>query len=238
MLCYPFPQQTFQQHVNIVPAPVGINGIFMPPRQEININFGSRYQIAIPPPPPPPAPPKEKDKTLPPKKDEADKKCGDKKKDQKPPKKPEAKKDAKKEEPKKKETKKESPKKNRFAPPPLLPGTNYMFPTEHTQLHIFQRAAKVWEDKYKGVELKVKIFKVDTQSSVKSVIERTLGVTDAEKCKGWAISEVLERGDGQWAKGSTIEYASDKAKGTLASMGWNARRGDALPPVWVVVHKA
>lgn len=39
-------------------------------------------------------------------------------------------------------------------------------------------------------------------------------------------------------QGTTIEYTSDKANGTLASMGWTAKRGDSTPPVWVTVHKA
>jgi hypothetical protein len=38
-------------------------------------------------------------------------------------------------------------------------------------------------------------------------------------------------------QGTTIEYGSDKAKGTLASMGWNHKRGNGLPPVWVAVYK-
>lgn len=39
------------------------------------------------------------------------------------------------------------------------------------------------------------------------------------------------------SQGTTIEYDGDKAGGSLASMGWTGKRGDALPPVWVVVHK-
>lgn len=38
-------------------------------------------------------------------------------------------------------------------------------------------------------------------------------------------------------QGTAIEYDGDKAGGSLASMGWTGKRGDALPPVWVVVHK-
>ena len=38
-------------------------------------------------------------------------------------------------------------------------------------------------------------------------------------------------------QGTTIEYDSDKAKGTLKSMGWSAKRGDSLPAVWLVVHQ-
>lgn len=39
------------------------------------------------------------------------------------------------------------------------------------------------------------------------------------------------------SQGTTIEYDGDKAGRSLASMGWTGKRGDALPPVWVVVHK-
>lgn len=90
------------------------------------------------------------------------------------------------------------------------------------------------------------------------VIENVLG----GKCepKGWAITEVVEKGDGAWAKvrcvfpslsllhvwwsmltiasqGSTIEHGGDKGNGSLANMGWTGKRGESLPPVWVVVHK-
>lgn len=41
---------------------------------------------------------------------------------------------------------------------------------------------------------------VDTQASVKSVIERVMSSTDAKECKKWAISEVMERGGGAWFK--------------------------------------
>lgn len=36
------------------------------------------------------------------------------------------------------------------APPKLRDGMNYMFPAEHTKLHIFNKSSRVWEDKYKG----------------------------------------------------------------------------------------
>ena len=38
-------------------------------------------------------------------------------------------------------------------------------------------------------------------------------------------------------QGTTIEYTSPKANGTLKSMGWSKKCGDTLPPVWLVVHK-
>lgn len=39
-------------------------------------------------------------------------------------------------------------------------------------------------------------------------------------------------------QGTTIEYDGDRAGSSLSSMGWTGKRGDSLPPVWVVVHKA
>lgn len=114
------------------------------------------------------------------------------------------------------------------------------------------------------------------------VMENVLKGSDASK---WALTEVVEKGDGAWAKvrfpctiqlpslhltspylsllfvlhfpdlllirvfsasltqplsfsqGTTIEYAGARAGCSLASMGWTAKRGDVLPPVWVVVHK-
>jgi hypothetical protein len=96
--------------------------------------------------------------------------------------------------------------------------------------------------------------------------------------KGWAITEVVEKGDGAWAKvcdssearirafpklnfltafnihfgphsirskanissptqGTTIEHGGERAGASLSSMGWTGKRGDGLPPVWVVVHR-
>lgn len=39
------------------------------------------------------------------------------------------------------------------------------------------------------------------------------------------------------SQGTTIPYNSDKAAGSLSSMGWDAKRGKERGPVWLVVHK-
>lgn len=89
--------------------------------------------------------------------------------------------------------------------------------------------------------------------TVRMVIEHTLRKS-GEECEDWACTEVQEVGDGEWKKvstnsdsedsdiddffqGTTIDYDSDKANGTLNSMGWSPKRGDKAPPVWLVVHK-
>ena len=38
-------------------------------------------------------------------------------------------------------------------PPQLRAGMNYMFPAEHTKLHIFNKSSRVWEDKHSGKSL-------------------------------------------------------------------------------------
>jgi hypothetical protein len=38
-------------------------------------------------------------------------------------------------------------------PPQLGAGMNYMFPAQHTKLHIFNKSSKLWEDKHKGKSL-------------------------------------------------------------------------------------
>ncbi|KAM3413978.1 hypothetical protein BST61_g10644 [Cercospora zeina] len=126
--------------------------------------------------------------------------------------------------------------------PTLAPGVNYMFPSKksHTKLHVFNKCSPVWEDKYKSKQLAFKIFKVSTGFSVRNVIERVLGKDegDAEGCGKWAATECHEVGEGAWKKGTTIPYSDDKAAGALASMGWDQKRGNERPPVWLVVHKA
>lgn len=51
------------------------------------------------------------------------------------------------------EEKKEEKIKNPDAPPKLDEGVNYMFDKGHTMLHIFNKAAPIWEEKYQKQEL-------------------------------------------------------------------------------------
>ena len=97
------------------------------------------------------------------------------------------------------------------------------------------------------------MFKVSVNFTVKMVIENVRRTTESDACKGWAVTEAVEIGGGNWAKvisilpevvncinavqGSTIEYNSAKSDGKLKDMAWSTKRGDKLPPVWLVVHK-
>ncbi|KAF2720082.1 hypothetical protein K431DRAFT_249878 [Polychaeton citri CBS 116435] len=124
---------------------------------------------------------------------------------------------------------------NTFSPPSIRSGANYLFHRDHTELHIFTKAAEIWSEKYQGQQLEYKEFKVATNFTVKNVIERIVA-RDADKAE-WAASEVIEMGGGEWRQGTTFEYSSDKAKGQLADVGWDSKRGRCLPPVWLCIHK-
>lgn len=118
--------------------------------------------------------------------------------------------------------KKRKPKNNPWAPPKLDDGVNYMFPKEedHTMLHIFNKAAPVWKEKYRTQKLSVvpqfslptkgtdektrnfkifKIFKVSVNFTPDDVIENTLALNSVDPID-WAITETYEAGDGQWVK--------------------------------------
>ena len=91
---------------------------------------------------------------------------------------------------------------NPAAPPSLPPGVNYLFPPrgEHTILHVFNKSSKkVWEGGYKGQKLAFKMFKVATSFCVKGVVENVLKI-EKGKGEGWAVTEVVERGGGEWVK--------------------------------------
>ena len=62
-------------------------------------------------------------------------------------------------------------------PPTLRPGINYMFPKEHTILHIFNKASPIWEKKYRGQALYVifastfGVIRIKTDQRLISTIE-------------------------------------------------------------------
>ncbi|KXT13581.1 hypothetical protein AC579_8095 [Pseudocercospora musae] len=124
-----------------------------------------------------------------------------------------------------------------YAPPSLRPGINYLFPSSHTILHIFSKAAPIWHERFHGQNLNFKIFRVATCFTPRNIIERIVTKNKGEgECKGWAVTEVVEAGDGVWRKGTTVLYDGE-GKGDLKALGWNEKRGKELPPVWLVVHK-
>lgn len=72
-------------------------------------------------------------------------------------------------------------------------------------LHIFNKAAPIWEEKFHGKAYDFKIFKVAVGFSVKDVVDRVMMRKKGEEekhggCKGWGITEVVEVGDGRFVK--------------------------------------
>ncbi|KAI6824443.1 hypothetical protein KC332_g8892 [Hortaea werneckii] len=257
-----------------IPGPVGINALFTyPPLLSQNTAAPAQTEekaatkekpkaptkkILIPPLPPPPAaapaisttksqkkedPASAKEDSKP-KEEKKEEKKEDKKEDKKEGKK-EEKKDTKPEEKSKEEPKKKKKVINTYLPPKIPVGTNFWFAAEFTQLHIFNKGVKIWEERWRGDRKAFKAFTVDIHWPVRSIIERTRYHNNAETtteqqaaaCNGWAVTEVIEVGDNTFFKGTTVAYGSDKAKVSLASMGWNGKRGKSLPPVWLTVHK-
>lgn len=74
-----------------------------------------------------------------------------------------------------------------------------MHAPSHTKLHIFNKAAHVWDSKYKTETLAFKIFKVSTQFTVRDIVERVIKGKPKEDVK-WAVTEVFEAGGGEWMK--------------------------------------
>ncbi|KAG9557521.1 hypothetical protein KCU71_g10800, partial [Aureobasidium melanogenum] len=120
------------------------------------------------------------------------------------------------------------------APIPPLPGMKYIYPKHHTCLHVILRT-KVWESLVPA-NLVAKTFYVPCVMTITELIEQLMG-TEGDKCKGWALTEVQEKGDGVFVKGMSVEYGGDKAALALKGVGWNEKNGAERPPVWMVLHK-
>jgi hypothetical protein len=110
----------------------------------------------------------------------------------------------------------------------------YIYPKKSTCIHVICKV-KVWESADKN--FKCKTFHVGTTMTISELIEHMMG-KEGDACKGWALTEVTEKGDGTFDKGTTVEFGNDKAGGTLAAVGWTDKNGGERPPVWLVLHKA
>ncbi|KAI5244866.1 hypothetical protein E4T43_03492 [Aureobasidium subglaciale] len=119
------------------------------------------------------------------------------------------------------------------APFPNLPGMKYIYPKHNTCIHVILRC-KVWESCDK--DFTCKTFLVPTILSINELLEQLIG-REGEVCNGWVLTEVMEKGDGGFEKGTSVEFGGDKAGGTLRAVGWSEKNGGERPPVWVVLHQ-
>ncbi|GAB7346683.1 hypothetical protein MBLNU459_g1805t1 [Dothideomycetes sp. NU459] len=115
------------------------------------------------------------------------------------------------------------------------PRIKYLYPKKSTCIHVI-RHVKVWEH---GSSRKFlcRVFRVPVLMSVGELIENLMG-KEGDACTGWAVTEVTEMGDGVFAKGTTVEFVADRARGPLSALGWDEGRGSSRPPVWLVLHKS
>ena len=107
-----------------------------------------------------------------------------------------------------------------------------MYPKHHTCLHVLR--AKVWEVCCPPAKaLVAKTFFVPCATTAKELMEQLLG----KEATGWALTEVVEKGDGEWYKEVTVVWGDAKAEQGVKGLGWTESRGGERPPVWVVLHE-
>lgn len=107
-----------------------------------------------------------------------------------------------------------------------------MYAKHHTCLHVLR--AKVWEVSCTAAKsLVAKTFFVPCNTTAEELIEQLLG----KQGEGWALTEVVEKGDGEWMKGGTVVWGDGKARGAVKVLGWSEKRGAEREPVWVVLHQ-
>jgi len=81
--------------------------------------------------------------------------------------------------------------------------------------------------------LVAKTFFVPCATTAKELMEQLLG----KEATGWALTEVVEKGDGEWYKEVTVVWGDAKAELGVKGLGWTESRGGERPPVWVVLHE-
>ncbi|KAH0542305.1 hypothetical protein GP486_008648 [Trichoglossum hirsutum] len=116
----------------------------------------------------------------------------------------------------------------------LPAGTSYLFPKKHTTVYVVKGSFDPLANP--RTEFDFWMFKVPTILTVGDLIHQLGARTGgSDKC---GVTELLEVGDGSWAKGVTIFLNDDnQKKQALAALGWDETRGAAKPPVWLKLHK-
>ncbi|KAF2807688.1 uncharacterized protein BDZ99DRAFT_62698 [Mytilinidion resinicola] len=115
------------------------------------------------------------------------------------------------------------------------PGYNILFSKEYCSIHVFVMDNPPWADDANTNQAEVQKFHADCNWNVKQLME---ALRPGQDCSAWAITEVVEKGDGKWARGSTFVYTSERAGFPLTVVGWTKNRRDGdKGAVWVWMHK-
>ncbi|PGH21581.1 hypothetical protein AJ80_03141 [Polytolypa hystricis UAMH7299] len=130
--------------------------------------------------------------------------------------------------------------------PMRLPnGMGYIFPQDHTTIHVIDTNVRPWNAP--GCQFQHTVFAVPVIMTVKELIKQLCPSKGpgGQRVKARGITECLEAGDGVWLKGG--EYWIGDGKGseedmkkrvdwTLAKLGWDEKRGTSAQPVWLSRH--
>jgi hypothetical protein len=110
----------------------------------------------------------------------------------------------------------------------------YLYTGKQLTVHVIDKPCTFTEfmQTTSGHKIHFSIFKISDHASVDNLID---SLEAGEKAK---LTQVFETGNGQWLPGTTIQQGSDKAKQTLADLGWSGAGVNAFKePVWVHLEK-
>jgi hypothetical protein len=120
----------------------------------------------------------------------------------------------------------------------MPPGYNYIFPCEHTAIHVFKTTTKPWQST---------IWSNDNRSHAKFYVPSTMTTKELMQALGCCnddagkniMYECVEKGNGQWVTGMRFKGDDkDKMKAAISQWGWDKSRTGIpgqKPVVWLWV---
>lgn len=101
------------------------------------------------------------------------------------------------------------------------PGYDYLYPTEHTKVHVLFSKEPPWHN---DGRYHMRTFHVPCNISTKEMMQQ-FGCDNEDKEKN-AVIELAKGSDGRWFKGLVLQGSNkDMMKKSLADIGWNTDRG-------------
>jgi len=120
--------------------------------------------------------------------------------------------------------------------PGTPPGYDYIWPLEHTKIHVFKTKTKPWQSSFLSDDAQTYAkFFVPVTMTTKELMQN-LGCCN-DKAGNNILYECVEKGNGKWASGMKFKGdEKDKMKATLSSWGWDKSRTGypgEKPVVWL-----
>jgi hypothetical protein len=133
----------------------------------------------------------------------------------------------------------------------LPSGLGYVFPKSHTTIHVIEPGYFPWERP--GGTFQWRAYKVPTLLALGEFIGQIYELSSEQKryrrsMKNAVLKRVIEcveLGDGMWGRGSEFCVGEGRGKDadmkkvvalSLEKIGWDSKRGDSSPPVWVATE--